>query len=89
MASLARVLAEQCNHARGPYAILVPMKGFSAFDAEEGPLYDPEGPEIFTRSLERGLNNRSSLQTLPYHVNDPEFADIVLDATKRLIESVS
>jgi uncharacterized protein (UPF0261 family) len=75
MATLARVIAGMVNAARGPYRILVPLGGFSAFDHREGPLHDPGVPEFFAEALRERLNATSALQLLPYHINDPEFAE--------------
>lgn len=79
-------LAEFCNDARGPLAILVPMEGFSAFDAKGGPFYDPEAVQHFTRNLKKELDPQISLEMLPFHINDPRFAGAVLDALGTLLK---
>jgi uncharacterized protein (UPF0261 family) len=85
MKILAALMADLCNRARGPLAVLVPMGGFSAFDSKEGPLFDPDAPEIFASSLEKNLMNKSSLKVLPYHINDREFARTVIETLGLLI----
>jgi len=76
---LAQTIAGLCNGAKGPVKILVPMDGFSAFDHKEGPLHDPEAPEIFVKTLEKNLDDKSCLNALPFYINDAEFAQTVID----------
>jgi uncharacterized protein (UPF0261 family) len=85
--TLAGVVAGLCNTARGPWAILVPMKGLSAFDSPEGPLHDPEGPEILSDALKRKLDRPSLVQELPYHINDPDFSSAVIKALEGLLNA--
>jgi len=87
METLAKVIANLCNEARGPCAVFVPMGGFSAFDCKEGPLYDPIARERFTATLKNTLNSESSLHLLSYHINDPEFAAALIEALEKLTRS--
>ena len=82
---LAKTLAKLCNQARGPLKILVPMRGLSAFDHEQGPLHDPEGPELFASAMQSGLNDGIHLELLPFHINDPEFGRAVIEAINSII----
>ena len=84
MVILVHALAKLCHQAKGPVAILVPLGGFSAFDVEKGPLYDPEAPKLFGYALKRELRGKVPLQMLPHHINDPEFADAVVQALEDL-----
>lgn len=86
---LGGVVADLCNRAKGPWTILVPLKGLSAFDSEEGPLHDPEGPGFLSDVLKRRLDRPSLLQDLPCHINDPEFADAIIRALKGLLNTSS
>jgi len=61
---LAQTIAGLCNNAGGPVKILVPMKGFSAFDHREGPLHDPEAPGIFLKTLAADLDDKTGLEAL-------------------------
>jgi uncharacterized protein (UPF0261 family) len=81
---LAQLLAELCNTAQGPFTILVPMKGFSAFDHPEGPLYDPQAPGLFSKTLKNDLKDINSVALLPYHINDPEFAQAIIEKLGKL-----
>ena len=88
MEILAQVISDLCNTAEGPWRLLIPMKGLSAFDSEQGPLYDPKGSKIFAEALKRSVNNTSCLQLVPYHINDIEFAQAVIQAYEALMNSL-
>jgi uncharacterized protein (UPF0261 family) len=81
---LAKIIGESCNQAQGALKILVPMKGFSAFDHLDGPLHDPAAPLLFVKKLEKIINDKANLRTLPYHINDPEFAHAIIEAMQKL-----
>jgi len=83
--ALAKIIGESCNQAQGPWKILVPMKGFSAFDHPDGPLHDPAAPRLFVTMLENILDSIANLRTLPYHINDPQFARAIIEALQKLI----
>lgn len=83
---LARYMAGLANEARGSLAILVPLSGFSAFDSPEGPLPDPEAPEVFAWVLQQNLSPRVNLKLLPHHINDAEFTRAVIDALDALLQ---
>lgn len=86
METLAQVIADLCNAAKGPWSVLVPLKGLSAFDSEQGPLYDPKALKIFSEALKRKLNTTSFLHLVPYHINDPEFAQAVIRVFEALMD---
>jgi uncharacterized protein (UPF0261 family) len=85
MEIIARQLGDFCNAAPGCYTLVIPMKGFSAFDSIEGPLYDPEGAARFVKALEARLSDTSRMHTLPYHINDTEFSEAVIDGLQELL----
>jgi uncharacterized protein (UPF0261 family) len=84
--SIARQVGDYCNAAPGRYTLVIPMKGFSAFDAKEGPLHDPQAPKRFVKSLQAQLTDTSQIHALPYHINDSGFSEAVI---KRLQELLS
>jgi len=88
MEILAQILANNCNEAKGPWMILVPMGGFSAFDSDGGPMPDPKARQQFVKKLEASLKDSSLLQVLPCHINDPEFADAITRAISRVMQLV-
>ena len=75
MALLGQRVAEMCNRANGPLAVLIPSEGFSAFDNADGPLHNPEGRLRFTEALSAGLADDVTVKSVPCHVNDPQFVE--------------
>ncbi|UCH20639.1 MAG: Tm-1-like ATP-binding domain-containing protein [Deltaproteobacteria bacterium] len=84
MTALAKSIAKLCNNAKGPLKILVPMKGFSAFDSQAGPLYDPDAPGLFAKTLKDSLDDHFKLNMLPLHINDFEFARAIIETLDEL-----
>jgi uncharacterized protein (UPF0261 family) len=82
---MAVILAERCNAASGPLVILIPQGGFSAFDRPGGPFYEPRAPEIFSQTFKSKLKEGIPLHVLPYHINDPEFAQALIGAFETLV----
>jgi len=82
--TLAETIAGLCNQAKGPWKILVPLKGFSAFDQQGGPLHDAAAPDLFVKTLEKNLGNKANLKTLPCHINDSEFALAIIEVYNQL-----
>ena len=62
------------------------LGGFSAFDRQGGPFYDPEGPEFFGKTLKKYLQPGISLHLLPHHINDPEFSEAVLESLEQVLK---
>jgi uncharacterized protein (UPF0261 family) len=84
MGALGRLMAKLSNSASGPYAVAVPREGFSAFDHQDGPLFNAEGRKSLIKTLSDTVVDKSSLHLLPHHVNDPAFARALLGILKQL-----
>ncbi|RLA83238.1 MAG: UPF0261 family protein, partial [Deltaproteobacteria bacterium] len=83
----ARAFAEKLNKARGPVVVLIPLKGWSSVDQPGNPTYDPEEDMIFVEELRRRLRPDIELQTVEANMEDPEFAQAVLEACRRVFPS--
>jgi uncharacterized protein (UPF0261 family) len=75
MAKVGRVLAERLNRAKGPVAMVLPLKGWSIYGAPGGPLHDAAADAAFVQSVTRGLRKDIPFHKLPLHINDPAFAE--------------
>jgi uncharacterized protein (UPF0261 family) len=77
-------MGERLNRCNGPVRLLLPQLGVSALDKEGAPFFDPEADEALFTALERTIRpaaNRS-VERLPLHINDPEFAQIIIRTLK-------
>jgi uncharacterized protein (UPF0261 family) len=75
---VARALARKLNAARGPVALVMPLGGVDEWDRPGQPMHDPEGLAAMARVLEAELASHVDYRPLAAHVNDPDFAELVL-----------
>ena len=87
-ASLATIMAERINAAKGSLRVMIPLEGFSehtkrnAHDLEgkdRGPWKRLDDYRMFADLLKRQVKG-VRIDELPLHVNDPRFADACVDA---------
>jgi uncharacterized protein (UPF0261 family) len=96
--TLGGLVARKLNAAAGPVEVLVPLRGFSLLDREDGPeisphegspktrWFDPEADGAFLKALETGLEG-VPVRRVDAHINDPEFADVLVQRACDLIET--
>lgn len=83
---LGKQIAEKASAARGPTAVLVPLRGVSAIDAEGKPFWWPEADTALFQSL-RNWAYGFELIELDLHINDPAFAKAAAETLLRLLKS--
>lgn len=69
--AIAHFIAKRLNAASGPVAVVIPLLGFSAYDAEGGPFWNPDADAAFRQALCTALNRRILVHQLNAHINDP------------------
>lgn len=87
MRELGVKMAEKLNRAKGPAALLVPLRGFSRYDEANGPeamdfagnpagtFHDPEADMAFLEGVQSTLDReRVRLLALDLHINDEAFS---------------
>ena len=84
MAKLGRLMAEKVSQSRGNTAVLVPLRGFSYPNHEGRTFYNPEGVLAFLKALKAAISPAVPVKTLPYHINDEAFADVVVEEFLKL-----
>ena len=90
--TLMRTTPEECrqigawvgvklNACEGQVRFLIPEKGVSAIDAAGEPFFDPAADAALFEALEHTVQQsaRRRLVRLPLHINDPEFADALVE----------
>jgi uncharacterized protein (UPF0261 family) len=77
----ARWIAERLNQCEGEVRFLLPMGGVSALDAPGQAFWDPHADAALFETLAAEFlqTDRRKLVRLPYHVNDPRFAQAAVD----------
>lgn len=81
---VAREVARKLNQAKGPLAILIPLKGWSSLDKEGMPLYDPTGDRAFLEELKNHIDPKIPIVELNLHLNTHEFAEEAVKQFLRL-----
>ncbi|VAI85742.1 unnamed protein product [Triticum turgidum subsp. durum] len=78
----AQFIADKLNKSLSTVTVCLPQKGISAIDAPGMPFYDPEATSALLDELNTRLVKTENRQVklLPYHINDPEFANALVDA---------
>lgn len=71
---LGKEIAFKASAAKGPTAILIPLRGVSAIDAEGKPFWWPEADRALFESIRHWLAPHVELIELDMHINDPPFA---------------
>ena len=78
---LGMFIAERLNHCQGNVRFLIPEGGISALDAPGKPFWDPKADAALFDALEQGIHQTKKRQLirLPYHINDPIFAQLAAE----------
>jgi uncharacterized protein (UPF0261 family) len=78
----ARFIASKLNGAEAPFHVLIPEQGLSAIDAAGQPFHDPKADTALFNELESSIRLTSGrrIHRLPLHINDPAFAQALVDA---------
>ncbi|XP_050228570.1 toMV susceptible protein tm-1(GCR26) isoform X2 [Mercurialis annua] len=78
----ARFIADKLNRSSSKIRVCLPQKGLSALDAPGKPFYDSEATGVLINELQRLIqtNEDRQVKEYPFHVNDPEFADALVES---------
>ncbi len=78
---IARWIARKLNRSTAPLTILIPERGVSMLDREGQPFHDPVADKALFEELESQIQQTSQRQIvrLPYHINDPEFSQALVE----------
>jgi uncharacterized protein (UPF0261 family) len=85
MKRLAKFVAEKIIQAKGPLAMVLPLKGFSAFDSPGNAFFDLKTDQVFIQTLKKLVPANILIQEVPAHINEPLFAQEVLKVFRQLI----
>ncbi|KAH8508320.1 hypothetical protein H0E87_010445 [Populus deltoides] len=77
------IIADKLNRSpSSKFRVCLPQKGVSAYDAPGKPCYDPEATSTLINEFQRLVQTKDDRQVkvYPCHINDPEFANALVDA---------
>ena len=77
---IAKYMSNIVNKCCGNVCIIIPKKGYSAYDSEGEVFFDPIADRAFVENLEKNVISRISVIKYDLHINDKLFA-------KRLVEN--
>lgn len=79
-------MGERLNRCAGPVRLKLPERGVSALDIEGGAFFDPKADQALFAALERTIAATAdrSIERLPLHINDPAFAQVMIDTLKEV-----
>jgi uncharacterized protein (UPF0261 family) len=82
-----RWIAEKLNQCEGEVRFLLPMGGVSALDAPGQAFWDPaaDGALFDTLATELRQTDQRKLLRLPYHINDPQFAQTAVEEFLKVV----
>lgn len=82
----AKAIVEKLNKAKSPTTFIMPLRGIDEWDKEGGPFHDNEGLRLFAEEFRNGLKPPVELIEIDAHINDEEFASMVLSVLDRWID---
>jgi uncharacterized protein (UPF0261 family) len=86
MDRLGQEIAQKASAASGPTAVLLPLRGVSAIDAESKPFWWPEADAALFQSVRNWIAPGPELVELDRHINDPAFAEACAEKLLKLME---
>ncbi|XP_063949826.1 toMV susceptible protein tm-1(GCR26) isoform X2 [Daucus carota subsp. sativus] len=87
---IASFIADRLNNSSSKICVCLPEKGISALDAAGKPFFDPDTTHILINELKSliKVNEDRQIKILPYHINDPEFANELVDSFLKIFKCV-
>lgn len=80
-------IANKINQCHGEIRFIIPEGGISALDNESQPFWDPNANAALFSAIAKNLHvtNKRKLIKAPYHINSPEFSQLVAEQFKEII----
>lgn len=85
-AELGKIFAERVNGSAGPTVVLMPTRGLSLPAHPGGVFWDPEGDELFLAALRANIRADIPVDTVDFHINDPELGLLAAETLLGLLE---
>jgi uncharacterized protein (UPF0261 family) len=89
MELLGAELAHKASAARGPTAVMLPLRGVSAIDAEGKPFWWPEADAALFEAIRGGAGPGVEVNEFDLHINDSAFAAACADRLLAMMAAVT
>ena len=84
---MGEIFARKVNEARGPVAVLIPLRGFSMLDGDGEKFCDRDADRAFIVALKQNLKPQIDVVEVDCNINDPMFADQAVEMMLSLVRS--
>jgi uncharacterized protein (UPF0261 family) len=85
MIEVGKVIAEKLNKAKGPTAVIIPLRGLSILDKIAEGFDDPEANEALFETLSQNIRSDIPIKRVDAHVLDSAFAEEAAQILYRLV----
>jgi uncharacterized protein (UPF0261 family) len=83
---IAQFIGRKLNAASAPTAVVLPLQGFSAYDAAGAAFFDPAADEAFRNTLKDTLKKEVEWIEVDAHINDPQCMQVAVATFNRLMQ---
>jgi uncharacterized protein (UPF0261 family) len=83
---IGEMIAHAANEAKGPVAILLPLKGVSMLDSPGGDFWYPDANQACYSAIKENVRSGVPVIELDYNINDPEFSDQVANTLFEMLQ---
>jgi uncharacterized protein (UPF0261 family) len=84
---IADQMTDRLNMDPGVIKCLIPQKGWSEADRENGPLFDPHIQGAFVKRIRKNLDSKIEILETGHHINDAQFARLASDIMDEMVRS--
>ncbi len=83
--ALGKEIAQKASASRAKTAILIPLRGVSALDAEGKPFWWPEADHALFQSIRDWVAPQVEIIEVDLHINDPQFSSTAIEVFSKMI----
>lgn len=84
---VGETVARKLNQAIGPVKVLIPTRGFSAYECEGNDFYNPSNDRAFIESLIKSLDKSIEIKKVEANINDDEFAQALAETFLNIVNA--
>jgi uncharacterized protein (UPF0261 family) len=84
---MGKAFAGKANAAKGPVAFLLPLRGVSILDADEGQFCDREADQAMFEAIKAHVADGIPVEEMNCNINDPEFSNKAVEMLLDLIQA--